>query len=217
MLYSMSSKRSTNTRAAILDAARGLFEENGYFAVGLEAVATKAGISRQAIYLHFASKADLLRALHERVNTQDVAPAFEKVWAAETADAALDAWIDATAEAVPKFIGIANMLNAARRSDPDAAATWDAPAASHYAECLRLATRLKQEKLLKPRMTAADAADILWHQTSIWGYESLVVDRAWPLARWVKWQRQSLRALLYADEHALERAVTSRIAVASRR
>ena len=102
--------RATNTRAAILDAARTLFEENGYFAVGLEAVAAKAGISRQAIYLHFASKADLLRALHERVNAQDVAPAFEKVWAAETADAALDAWIDATAEAVPKFIGIANML-----------------------------------------------------------------------------------------------------------
>ena len=35
MVYSMSSKRSTNTRAAILDAARALFEENGYFAVGL--------------------------------------------------------------------------------------------------------------------------------------------------------------------------------------
>jgi AcrR family transcriptional regulator len=194
----MSSNRASNTRAAILDAARSLFEENGYFAVGLEAVATKAGISRQAIYLHFASKADLLRALHERVNTQDVAPAFERVWAAETADVALDAWIDATAEAVPKFIGIANMLNAARRSDPDAAATWDAPAEGHYAECLRLATRLKDEKLLKPRMTAGDAADILWHQTSIWGFESLVVDRAWPVPRWVKWQRQSLRALLYA-------------------
>lgn len=64
----MSSKRATNTRAAILDAARALFEENGYFAVGLEAVATKAGISRQAIYLHFASKADLMKSLIARAD-----------------------------------------------------------------------------------------------------------------------------------------------------
>ena len=78
MLYSMSSSRASKTRAAILDAARTLFEEHGYFGVGLETVAGKAGISRQAIYLHFASKADLLRALHERVNAQDVAPAFEQ-------------------------------------------------------------------------------------------------------------------------------------------
>ena len=199
MLDSVSSSRATNTRAAILDAARAMFEEKGYFAVGLEAVAAQAGISRQAIYLHFESKADLLRALHERVNVQDVAPAIEKVWAAETADAALDAWVDATAEAVPKFIGIANMLNAARRSDPDAAATWDAPAEGHYADCLRLATRLKQEKKLLARMTVAEAADILWMQTSIWAYESLVVDRAWPIARWVRWQKRTLRTLLFAD------------------
>jgi AcrR family transcriptional regulator len=176
-----------------------LFEEHGYFAVGLEAVAAAAGISRQAIYLHFESKADLLRALHERVNERDIAPAFEKVWAADTAEAALDAWIDATAEAIPKFIGLANTLNAARRSDREAEETWQAPADGQYAQCVRLAARLKQEKKLAPRMTVADAADILWCQTSIWAFESLVVDRAWPIPRWVRWQKRTLRAVLFAD------------------
>ena len=199
MLYNMSSRRATKTRAAILDSARSLFEEHGYFGVGLEAVAAAAGISRQAIYLHFESKADLLRALHERVNEQDVAPAFEKVWAADTAEAALDAWIDATAEAVPKFIGLANTLNAARRSDSDAEETWQAPADGQYAQCVRLAARLKQERKLAPRVTVADAADILWCQTSIGAFESLVVDRAWPIARWVRWQKRTLRAVLFAD------------------
>jgi AcrR family transcriptional regulator len=198
MLYSVSS-RASKTQAAILDAARALFEVHGYFAVGLEAVASKAGISRQAIYLHFDSKADLLRALHERVNAQDVAPAFEKVWAAQTAEGALDAWIDAVAEAVPRFIGIANALNCARRSDPDVEATWHVPAERQYANCLRLAERLKREKRLQPRMTVADAADIIWAQTSIWAFEGLVVDRAWPVARWVRWQRRALRVLLFAD------------------
>ena len=44
-------------------------------------------------------------------------------------------------------------------------------------------------------MSAADAADILWCQTSIGAYESLVVDRAWPMARWARWQKRSLRTL----------------------
>ncbi len=73
------------------------------------------------------------------------------------------------------------------------------PPKSQYANCVRLAQRLKREKQLIPRMSAADAADILWCQTSIWAYESLVVDRAWPLGRWVAWQKRSLRTLLFAD------------------
>ena len=103
------------------------------------------------------------------------------------------------AEAMPKFIDIANTLNAARRSDPDVQATWDAPAEGQLRELSALGQRLKREKQLIPRMKATEAADIMWCQTSIWAYESLVVDRAWPLARWVAWQKRSLRTLLFAD------------------
>jgi hypothetical protein len=42
----VSSRKSGETRAAVLDAARQLFEVGGYHAVGLEAVARKAGVSR---------------------------------------------------------------------------------------------------------------------------------------------------------------------------
>ena len=51
------------TRTQILEAARAMFEELGYHGAGLEAVAKMAGVSRQAIYLHFPSKAELLTAL----------------------------------------------------------------------------------------------------------------------------------------------------------
>jgi len=47
-----------------LEAARAIFEELGYYDAGLGAVAKKAGVLRQAIYLHFPSKAELLTALH---------------------------------------------------------------------------------------------------------------------------------------------------------
>ena len=192
----MSSSRAEKTKAAILDAARSLFEEQGYFGVGLEAVAAKAGVSRQAIYLHYSSKADLLRALHERINRLYVVPAFEPVWNATTADEALDAWIEGTARAIPQFLDISNALNAARRSDPDVDATWETPARTHYDDCVRLAEFLKREKKLAPRMKVSEAADIIWMQTGIWAYESLIVDRGWPVDRWIRWQKRTLRDLL---------------------
>ena len=73
------------------------------------------------------------------------------------------------------------------------------PAQGHYADCLRLAERLKREGKLVARMKAADAADILWAQTSFGAYESLVVERGWSLSRWVRWQRRTLRSLLFAE------------------
>ena len=140
-----------------------MFEENGYFGVGLETVAGKAGVSRQAIYLHFASKADLLRALaRTRERARRRTRHSRRSGPPRPPTAALDAWVDATAEAVPKFIGIANMLNAARRSDPDVRRPGMRPRKAHYAELPPPRPRLKQEKQLIPRMSAADAADILW-------------------------------------------------------
>ena len=70
----MSSSRRAQTRIQILEAARAIFEELGYYGAGLEAVAKKAGVSRQAIYLHFPSKAELLTALHLHIFDTDVVP-----------------------------------------------------------------------------------------------------------------------------------------------
>jgi AcrR family transcriptional regulator len=196
----MSSKNSQrDTRGAILDAARALFETQGYFGTGLESVAKGAGVSRQAIYLHYASKADLLQALHQRVNEQDVAPAFRPVWAAADARAALDAWVEACARAIPKILAIANALNTARRFDPDVEATWEAPKEGQYAQCLRLARWLRRENQLIADMTATEAADILWSLTALWSYEGLVHDRRWSVAQWRRWVTTTLHQLLLGD------------------
>ncbi len=55
------------TRLKILDAAEGLFFESGVSRTSLEQIAEAAGVTRGAIYWHFADKAALFRALHERV------------------------------------------------------------------------------------------------------------------------------------------------------
>src|SRR4028118_160839 len=74
----MSSGGLPQTRTQIIEAARTMFEELGYYGAGLGAIAKMAGDSRQAIYLHFSSKAELLTALHLHIFDTDVVPVLDR-------------------------------------------------------------------------------------------------------------------------------------------
>jgi AcrR family transcriptional regulator len=66
------------TRARILDAALELFSEHGFDGTTLQEIADRLGFTKAALYYHFRSKDDLLRAL--------IAPAIADL------DALLDAY-----------------------------------------------------------------------------------------------------------------------------
>ncbi|MGH3278042.1 MAG: TetR/AcrR family transcriptional regulator [Trebonia sp.] len=62
------------TRGQLIEAATGLFAEHGYEGTSIEAVLTAAGVSRGALYHHFAGKEALFMAVvlavSERVTAQ---------------------------------------------------------------------------------------------------------------------------------------------------
>jgi AcrR family transcriptional regulator len=60
-------ERTEATRRALLDAARTLFAERGYDAVGVGDVARAAGLTSGAIYHHFGSKAELFRSVYDEL------------------------------------------------------------------------------------------------------------------------------------------------------
>jgi AcrR family transcriptional regulator len=60
-------ERSARTRAALLAAARALFAEQGFAQTGREEIARRAGVTRGALYHHFASKTEVAAAVLDEV------------------------------------------------------------------------------------------------------------------------------------------------------
>ncbi|RDZ27785.1 TetR/AcrR family transcriptional regulator [Lysobacter silvisoli] len=59
-------ERTEATRSALLDAARALFMDRGYADTSTPDICAAAGITRGALYHHFADKRDLFRHVLER-------------------------------------------------------------------------------------------------------------------------------------------------------
>ncbi|WP_028936654.1 TetR/AcrR family transcriptional regulator [Pseudonocardia spinosispora] len=66
-------ERAEATRAQLLAVARELFAARGYAGVGTEDVVRGAGLTRGALYHHFADKRELFAAVHEQLEQEIVA------------------------------------------------------------------------------------------------------------------------------------------------
>jgi AcrR family transcriptional regulator len=191
----VSSSRRAQTRVQILEAARAIFEELGYYGAGLEAVAKKAGVSRQAIYLHFPSKAELLTALHLHIFDTDVVPALQRHPLTDTMSGldALDATIAADAEIIDRVWRIHESLTVARRQHPEVDQTLIPREEEHYEGLLDVGRRLERDGALPPTMSVGLFTDMLWGLMNLGTFRNLVIERGWSLEQYRDWVRDTIR------------------------
>jgi AcrR family transcriptional regulator len=107
--------RSHATRAALVTTARGLFAERGYAQVPAAEIVTAAGVTRGALYHHFADKRQLFRAVFEQLEGEVTAEIATAITAAP----------DRTTGMVA---GLGRFLDVCQRPEVAQIALTDAPA-----------------------------------------------------------------------------------------
>jgi AcrR family transcriptional regulator len=168
------------TRRRICEAALRLVARRRGADVALADVARAARVSRQALYLHFRDRADLLVALVRYADEQRGIPAaVRRIETAPSAVAALRELTAMQARMNPGIWPLARLIDAVRRQNNAAERSWRDRLASRLRGCRAIVARLDNEGVLRRGLQPDVAVDLLWTLTSLRTWEDLVRLRRW--------------------------------------
>ena len=200
---SRAQKDQKDTRERLLDATWRLLERQRGQGVRLEDIAHAAGVSRQALYLHFASRADLFIATVRHVDA--VLRAHERVarlcqQACEPGKAVLgvEELVAFWGSYLPEIYGLVKALLALRDTDEAAAAAWADRMAEFYQGCHFVVVQLARDAVLAPSWTVETAADFLWALLSTEMWERLTIERRWSHAEYIERMQLTAKRVLLA-------------------
>jgi AcrR family transcriptional regulator len=189
------------TRQRICEAALRLIVRKGGADIPLAAVARAAGVSRQALYLHFKDRAALFVAVVRYADERrGLAKAVRALQNAPTGVDAVRAMAAMQAAMNPEIWPLARVFDAVRRQDPAADATWHDRLASRLDGCRMIVERLAREGTLRDGLEPSVAADLLWVITSLRTWEDLVLVQGWTAAEYEERIVAALLRLLTSGE-----------------
>lgn len=143
-------------------------------------IAKAAGISRQAVYLHFRTRGGLLMALVKRADDRFlIHESFLESLAQTTAAERIDTWLTAWFDFVRRILPVARDLVRLRPTDADAAAAWEGRMADLRCWLRDLVVSCEAEGALRAEWSIDEAADYLWATTSVQLWDLLAEERAW--------------------------------------
>jgi AcrR family transcriptional regulator len=153
----------------------------------MSALARAVGISRQALYLHFPDRAQLMLALVAHVDEKEQLQAgIAAVTQAADAAGAIRAWAHVQTWHNPKIAALARALDETRHADPAAAAAWADRMADRMRGAAFITERLRAEGRLDPTWTPTEAAVLLMELASFHVWDDLVNDAKIPPGRYIE-------------------------------
>lgn len=196
-------EQAAATRTRILGAAQALFEDRGYAATSVAAIAKQAGVSQRTVYLAFETKAELLRALWNALlrggeDAPPVAQLARHKEVLEEPDPACKLEMYAHhAVAVKRRIGaVYEVIRAGAAVETDVGALWERIQHQFRENQRQIVASIAEKDALKEGLNVERAADVLWtiNQPDIW--QQLVVRRGWSAEEFERWLADAFRTLL---------------------
>jgi len=186
-------EQAAATRLHILHAAQRLFEQHGYPATTMAAIATEAGVALKTVYLAFQTKPGVIRALWDLLlrGPRD-SPVADQPWyreVLEEPDPQRRLRLNArNSRAVKTRIGaLLQVIRGAAPTDADIAALWDLIQTDFYDNQRAIVEQLHHTQSLRPDLDVTRATDILWtlNHPDVW--QLLVGARGWTPEQYEQW------------------------------
>ena len=153
------------TRTRVLDAAWALLEERGT-GIRIADIAERAGVSRQAVYLHFGDRTSLFVALGDYIDVSFGRDRLRAdVFGAPTGVESLRRWVQTMGWYTAKIDSVSRILELATESDEALTAVWKDRMTGRRGHVRRIADRIAAEGQLADGWTAEAAADLIFTVT----------------------------------------------------
>jgi AcrR family transcriptional regulator len=210
--YDASRRRegARRNRDALIDAAERRFLRDGYARTTIAALADDAGVSVDTIYKSFGGKPGLIRAIRARaLEGEGAVPAETRSDALHARERdprkIIEGWGALTAEVAPRAAPILLLVRSAAATDPEVATLLDEMDADRLRRMTDNARRLRDAGHLRPGISLAQAADVLWTYSAPELYELLVLRRGWRPKRYGRFVADAMVSALLPSDRANRR------------
>jgi len=191
-------EQAAATRRQILDAARRLFERQGYAATTMAQVAGEAGVALKTVYLAFATKSGLLQALWNVTLRGDdgEVPVAEQDWyreMLEEPDPERQLSLNARNSRLGKerVASVGEVIRSGAAADPEIAALWARIQGQYHQNQRAVVESLAGKKALA--LDVDRAADLLWLINHPNTWQLLVGERGWTADEYEHWAADTAR------------------------
>ncbi len=208
--------RSEQTRQRIIDTARTVMLERGYRATTIGEIARRAEVHIDTVYQLVGRKPILLRELIEQAVSGTDHPI-----AAEDRDYVkairsepdprrkLQIYAAASGAIHPRLAPLLAALRDASATEPEAEQVWRQISDRRAANMVELAKEIQRAGGLRPGVTVAEAADVIWATNSAELYLLLTAERGWSIDRYQSWLGDTWIRLLLTGAGEIEEDIKS--------
>lgn len=187
------SSHETDTRTRILQATWELMESNPGKSLSMSQIAKASGISRQALYLHFESRTELLIATTHYVDdVKELDIRLQKLEFAKSGEEKLKVCVEVWGNYIPEIYSVSKALMMTKDNDEAAAAAWTDIMGCLTNVCVQIINVLKKEQKLSSHWNAKDATDFFQTIISIQNWEELTSECGWSQKKYISHLTQLL-------------------------